>query len=83
MKKRHGFLYKCEWCMIEAKDLRKGLLSPMNLKQALDEANKWNEGMLDEASKRQLCAAAIRLEETIFSSKSYCPTKSNVIPCMQ
>lgn len=60
--------------MIEAKELRKDLL-PMNLRQALDEANKWNESMLDtsridETSKRQLCAASIHLEETIFSSKS-------------
>ncbi|CAJ1951450.1 unnamed protein product [Cylindrotheca closterium] len=75
LKKRHGFLCKCERCMIEAKELRKDLL-PTNLKQALEEANKWNEGMLDmsqisdETSKRQLCAAAIHLEETIFSSKS-------------
>lgn len=74
IKKRHGFVCKCERCMIEAKELRKDLL-PVNLKQALDNADKWNEGMLDmsridEASKRQLCAATIHLEETLFSSKS-------------
>lgn len=74
LKKRHGFLCKCERCMVEAKELRKDLL-PTNLKEALDEANKWNESMLDisrtdETSKRQLCAAFIHLEDTIFGSKS-------------
>lgn len=74
LKRRHGFMCKCERCMVEAKELRKDLL-PSNLKSALEEGAKWNEGLIDAASsddlgKRDLCTAFVKLEETVFASKS-------------
>jgi hypothetical protein len=74
LKRRHEFLCKCERCLLEAKELRTDIL-PSNLKSALEDGTKYNEGLMDVArcddvSKRQLCTAFVNLEETVFSSKS-------------
>ena len=72
LKKRHGFMCRCERCVVESKQLKKDML-PSNLKMALEEGSKWNKNLLDvsssdDVSKRQLCSAYVTLEETVFGS---------------
>ena len=74
LKKRHGFVCMCERCTIESKQLKRGIL-PITLQYSIDNASKWNSGLLDvanidDSSKRQLCSAYITLEETVFGSSS-------------
>jgi hypothetical protein len=77
LKKRHGFVCRCDRCDLESKGLRKDLL-PLNLIRALDEASKWNKTLMDvhsfsdgnDAVKRQLCTAYLLLEETVLASSS-------------
>eukprot|EP00980_Cylindrotheca_fusiformis_P010863 scaffold2462_cov127-Cylindrotheca_fusiformis.AAC.20 len=67
LKRKHGFVCKCDRCTLEAKELRKDIL-PSNIQSALFDVQQWNEGMMDvainDATKLQLCAAFVRLEET-------------------
>jgi hypothetical protein len=72
LKSRHRFMCKCERCIVEAKQLRNDIL-PLNLKAALEEGRKWNEGLMDisssdDVSKRHLCTAFVNLEESVFGS---------------
>ena len=74
LKRRHGFLCKCERCLVEAKELRRDIL-PSNVKLALEEARKWNDVLIDVSTcenvlKRQLCGAFVNLDETLFKSTS-------------
>lgn len=72
LKRRHGFVCRCERCEIEFKHLKKDIL-PSNIKLALEEASKWNKNLLDTSScddlfKKRLCSAYLVLEDTVFSS---------------
>ncbi len=72
LKKSHGFVCKCERCMVESKQLRNDVL-PSTLKACLSTASRWNMALIDvsneDISKEELCSTFIALEE-IFSSSS-------------
>lgn len=72
LKKRHGFVCRCERCMVESTKLKKDIL-PTTLKMALEEGSKWNKSLLDvggsnDLLKRQLCSAYLTLEDNVFNS---------------
>ena len=75
LKQRHGFICRCERCLVEAKGLRKDIL-PANFKSALEDALKWNETLRQSdisnlsSSQAQISNAYKNLAETVFSTQN-------------
>ncbi len=71
LKKSHGFVCKCERCVVESRQLRNDVL-PSTLKACFSRASRWNMDLIDvsneDISKQELCSTFVALEETISSS---------------
>ena len=71
LRKLHGFVCKCERCLVESKYLRNDIL-PTTSKQNLSIASRWNRCIVDvrnnDQSEVNICNAYAALEEVLNSS---------------
>lgn len=71
LRKKHGFVCKCERCLVESKHLRNEIL-PATSKGNLSIASRWNRCIVDvrdsDSSEANICNAYSALEEVLNSS---------------
>ena len=70
LKRRHGFVCKCDRCIFESSNLKNDML-PINIKSYITAAKKWNLSLSSTeltSESKNLCIAFSNMEDYVYGS---------------